>query len=125
MIISLYTNALKSKTYKINGFNSWGLLLTVFIRNALAATTKSKYGSGNGHFLMTSVTCSGTETSLNECEHLRANGHCNFYGVAGVECNPNKISTGGGNQLFTVSMVTGGGNQLFTVSMVTGGGYHL
>ena len=62
------------------------------ISGALKATSNSKFGHGNGNFLLDEVQCRGSEGSLEECEHRPWREHdCKKYEAAGVVCK-----TGGG-----------------------------
>ncbi|XP_045212294.2 uncharacterized protein LOC123563518 [Mercenaria mercenaria] len=55
------------------------------------ATGHSKYGSGNGNFLLDEVDCTGIEDSISECKHngWKVN-DCRSFEVAGVVCQAQK-----------------------------------
>ncbi|XP_071128570.1 scavenger receptor cysteine-rich domain-containing protein DMBT1-like isoform X5 [Mytilus edulis] len=72
--------------------------------HALSAFTRSKFGSGNGKFLLDEVNCFGNETSLLSCDSNPWKDHdCKDYEVAGVQCqqskgcNPDEFTCSNGN----------------------------
>lgn len=56
------------------------------------ATGHTKYGVGNGKFLLDEVNCMGIEDSIAECKHNGWKVHdCRSFEVAGVECKAQKV----------------------------------
>lgn len=59
--------------------------------HTLSAFTRSKFGNGNGKFLLDEVNCFGNETSLLSCDSNPWKDHdCKDYEVAGVQCQQSK-----------------------------------
>ena len=59
---------------------------------ALKFTQESTFGPVLGPFSYNNVKCHGTEVSINNCPHSKAN-NCEVNEGAGVICDPRKMST--------------------------------
>ena len=59
---------------------------------AIAATTDSYFGEGNGRTWLDNVYCAGTEWSIGDCSHSNWNyGYSSHYNDVGVQCTTGNV----------------------------------
>ena len=59
---------------------------------AIAATTDSYFGEGNGRTWLDNVYCAGTEWSIEDCSHSNWNyGYSSHYNDVGVQCTTGNV----------------------------------
>ncbi|KAL3987677.1 hypothetical protein ACER0C_014792 [Sarotherodon galilaeus] len=68
-------------------------------RKAVEATQSAHFGQGSGQIWLDDVACSGSESSLTECQHRGFGTHnCNHGEDAGVVCSGSQIRLAGSTQ---------------------------